>query len=262
MKLHVRESGVPTGLPVVLLHAFPLSGEMWQPQREALKAFRVLAPDMRGFGRTPLVAPFLIEHLVDDILETLDELGVKKSVFVGNSMGGYAALRLAEKAPERVRALILCDTRAEADGNEAKLKRAATIELVRSKGLAAFAGPFLQGALAPRTLSASPMAVDFLRQMILRAQPEAVMHALAALAARTETLPALPSFRFPTLILVGSQDQLTPLSCSETLRGRIVGSQLQIIPDAGHFTSVENPQAFNRAVSSFLAGLAPLGDRV
>jgi len=262
MKLHVRESGVPTGLPVILLHAFPLSGEMWQPQREALRTFRVLAPDMRGFGRSPLVAPFLIEHMVDDILETLDGLGVKKAVFVGNSMGGYVALRLAEKAPERVRALILCDTRAEADGNEAKLKRAATIELVRTKGLSAFAEPFLQGALAPRTLSGSPMAVEFLRQMILRAQPEAVMNALLALASRTETLPSLSSFRFPTLILVGSLDSLTPLACSETLRGRIVGSELQIIPDAGHFPSVENSKAFDGAVSAFLAQLAPSGDRV
>ena len=118
MRLALRESGVPTGPPVVFLHAFPLASGMWEPQREAMKSFRVLAPDMRGFGKTPLVAPFLIEHMVDDVLETLDGLGVPQAVFVGNSMGGYVALRLAEKAPQRVRALVLCDSRAEADGNE------------------------------------------------------------------------------------------------------------------------------------------------
>lgn len=255
MKLSVRESGVPTGLPVVLLHAFPLSGAMWEPQRPALKEFRVLALDMRGFGGTPLVAPFLVEHMVDDVLETLDALGVEKAVFLGNSMGGYAALRLAEKAPARVLALVLCDSRAEADGNEARIKRAAAIESVRTRGLDAFAEPFLKGALAPQTWTHSPMAVDFLRRMIVKASADAVMNALMALAARTETLPALSSFRFPVLILVGSHDQLTPLACSETMRGRITGSQLHIIPDAGHFPSVENPSVFNDRVVSFLKRL-------
>jgi len=255
MKLHLRESGVPTGLPVVFLHAFPLSSGMWEPQREAFKGFRVLAPDLRGFGSTPLVAPFLVEHMVDDVLETLDGLGVPQAVFVGNSMGGYVALRLAEKEPQRVRALVLSDSRAEADGNEARIKRAASIESVRTLGMSAFAEPFLKGALAPQTWARSPMAVDFLRQLIVKASPEAVMNALAALAARTETLPALSSFRFPALILVGSHDQLTPLACAETMRGRITGSELHVIPDAGHFPSVENPSAFNARLRSFLTRL-------
>ena len=121
--------------------------------------------------------------------------------------------------------------------------------------MAAFAEPFLKGALAPQTPVKSPMAVDFLRQMIVKASPEAVMNALVALAARTETLPALSSFRFPTLILVGSHDQLTPLSCSETMRGRISGSEMHIIPDAGHFPSVENPAVFNERLLSFLKRL-------
>lgn len=255
MRLSSRESGVPAGLPVVFLHAFPLSSEMWEPQRKALKEFRVLALDMRGFGNTSLVAPFLIEHMVDDVLETLDACGVEKAVFLGNSMGGYVALRLAEKAPGRVKALVLADSRAEADSNEARLKRAAAIESVRTRGMSAFAEPFLKGALAPQTWSRSPMAVDFLRQMIVKASPEAVMNALTALAARTETLPALSDFRFPALILVGSHDQLTPLACSETMRGRIAGSELHIIPDAGHFPSVENPAVFNDRLLSFLKRL-------
>ncbi|OGR93779.1 MAG: hypothetical protein A2V88_05135 [Elusimicrobia bacterium RBG_16_66_12] len=255
MRLALRESGVPTGPPVVFLHAFPLASGMWEPQREAMKSFRVLAPDMRGFGKTPLVAPFLIEHMVDDVLETLDGLGVPQAVFVGNSMGGYVALRLAEKAPQRVRALVLCDSRAEADGNEARLKRAAAIESVRAGGMAAFAEPFLKGALAPQTWTRSPMAADFLRQLIVKASPEAVMNALAALAARTETLPALSDFRFPALILVGSDDRLTPLACSETMRGRIAGSELRVVPDAGHFPSVENPAVFNDRLLTFLKRL-------
>lgn len=255
MKLAFRESGVPTGLPVIFLHAFPLASGMWEPQREALKGFRVLALDMRGFGSTPLVAPFLIEHMVDDVLETLDACGVDRAVLVGNSMGGYVALRLAEKAPGRVKALVLADSRAEADSNEARIKRAAAIESVRAAGMSAFAEPFLKGALAPQTWSRSPMAVDFLRQMIVKASPEAVMNALMALAARTETLPALSSFRFPALIMVGSHDPLTPLACSETMRGRITGSELHIIPDAGHFPSVENPAVFNDRLLSFLKRL-------
>src|SRR5580698_7411978 len=135
MKLSIREAGDPRGLPVVLLHGFPLSSAMWEPQFEALKSFRVLAPDFRGFGGTPLAAPWFVEHAVDDVLSSLP---VEKAVFVGLSMGGYVALRLAEKEPSRVRALVLCDTRAEADANENKIKRAASVDLVRARGVEAF----------------------------------------------------------------------------------------------------------------------------
>jgi pimeloyl-ACP methyl ester carboxylesterase len=252
MKLSVRESGDPKGLPVVLLHAFPMSSAMWEPQLEALKAFRVLAPDLRGFGGTPLTRPWFIEHAVDDVLESVPE----KCVYVGLSMGGYVALRLAEKAPARVKALVLADTRAEADGNEAKIKRAAAVDFVRARGVAAFAAPFFQDALAPATLTGKPKVVEFLKGIAAASTPEAVMGALAALAARGDMTAALPQIKAPACVLVGSQDKITPLPLAEVLRTRIPGAELHLIPDAGHFSNVENPAVFNERLVSFLKRLS------
>jgi 3-oxoadipate enol-lactonase len=255
MKLSALTWGDPQGLPVVLLHAFPLSGAMWEPQREALAGFRVIAPHLRGFGDTPLIGPWLVEHAAADVLETLSGLGIEKAVFVGLSMGGYVALRIAEAAPERLRALVLCDTRAEPDANENKAKRAAAMDFVRKNGVAAFAGPFLKDALADKTKLENPKAVESLRSLASKAAPEAVLHALAALAARPDALPGLSKITVPTAVFVGSQDKLTPLAMSETMRSRIPGAQLHVIPDAGHFSSVENPAAFNERLVSFLKRL-------
>ncbi|MDE2140901.1 MAG: alpha/beta fold hydrolase [Elusimicrobia bacterium] len=251
MKLSVRESGDPKGLPVVLLHAFPLSSAMWEPQYAALAAYRVLAPDLRGFGGTPLSAPWFIEHAVDDVLESVPE----KCVFVGLSMGGYVALRLAEKAPGRVRALVLCDTRAEGDANENKIKRAAAVDFVRSRGVAAFAEPFFRDALAPATLTGKPKVLEFLKGIAAKASPEAVTAAMAALAARGDMVASLPGVKVPTSVMVGSQDKITPLPLAELLRTRIPGAELHIIPDAGHFSNAENPAAFNERLVSFLKRL-------
>ncbi len=245
MKLALREAGDPKGMPVVLIHGFPMSGAMWEPQLEALKAYRVLIPDLRGFGATPLVAPWMLEHSASDILETIPG----KAVFVGLSMGGYIALRIAEAAPERVSALVLCDTRAEPDANENKIKRAAAIDFVRANGVDAFLAPFLKDAVT------APKAAEFLRGVAAKASPEAVMAALVALAARPDAAPGLSKIKVPTAILVGSQDKITPLPLSEAMRSRIPGAELHIIPDAGHFSNAENPAVFNDRLTAFLSRL-------
>ena len=245
MRLFLSESGNAKGLQVVLLHAFPMSGEMWKPQLEALKDFRVLVPDLRGFGGTPLEAPWLVEHAAADMLETV----TGPFVAVGLSMGGYVALQLAATAPERVKGLVLCDTRAEPDANENKAKRAAAIDFVRKNGVEAFLGPFLKDAVA------NPKSLDFLKGVASKSKPEAVMAALAALAARPDAVPNLPKIKCPTAVLVGSQDKITPLPLSETMRSKIPGAELHLIPDAGHFSNAENPVVFNERLVSFLKRL-------
>ncbi len=255
MRLAVREAGSRKDPAVVLLHAFPLSGAMWEPQLPALEGFRAIMPDLPGFGGTPLRAPWFLEHAVDDLFETLDALGAAQAVLVGLSMGGYAALRAVEKRPERVRALVLADTRAEADSNEGKVKRARAVDFVRAHGAAAFADPFFQDALAPKTLAEGPRAVGFLKALAYQASPEAVMAALAALAARPDMSAALARITVPSMVLVGAHDKVTPLSAAELMRARIPGARLSVIPDAGHFSSVENPAAFNERLTAFLRGL-------
>ncbi len=241
MKLSVTRWGDPKGLPVVLLHAFPMSGAMWEPQKDALKAYDVHVPDLRGFGATPLVGPWLIEHAAADVLESVPE----NPVIVGLSMGGYVALQCAAKA----RALVLCDTRAEPDANENKVKRAAAIDFVRKNGVEAFLGPFLKDAVHNTKVH------GFLNGVAAKSTPEAVMAALAALAARPDAVPGLAKITVPTAVLVGSQDKITPLPLSEAMRSRIPGAELHLIPDAGHFSNAENPGVFNERLVSFLKRL-------
>lgn len=255
MKLAFRESGDPRGHAVVLLHAFPMSSAMWEPQLEALKSFRVVAPDLRGFGATPLSTPWFVEHAVNDLFETLTAAGVEKAVLVGLSMGGYVALRAVEKKPARVKALVLCDTRAEADANENKIKRAAAVDFVRSRGVGPFLDPFLNDSLAPKTKAEKPKVVEFLKSVALKSSPDAVMAALAALASRGDMTAALPGIKVPAAVLVGSQDKITPLPLAEAMRARIPGAELHLIPDAGHFSNAENPEAFNERLVSFLRRL-------
>jgi len=242
MKLSFREYGTPSGPQVVLLHAFPMSGAMWEPQVSSLKPYRVLIPDLRGFGATAASSPWLIEHAAADVLESFDG----KAVFVGLSMGGYVALQIAAAAPDRVRGLVLADTRAEPDANENKAKRAAAIDFVRKNGVDAFLAPFLKDAV--HNQSAMPM----LRAVAAKASPESVMAALAALAARPDAVPGLAKITVPTTVLVGSQDKITPPPLSETMRSRIPGAELHVIPDAGHFSNAENPAVFNDRLVSFL----------
>lgn len=245
MKLSVREWGNPRGPAVVLLHAFPMSGAMWEPQISALSAYRILIPDLRGFGGTPASSPWLIEHAAADVLESFEG----KAAFVGLSMGGYVALQIAATAPERVSGLVLCDTRAEADANENKVKRAAAIDFVRKNGVELFLGPFLKDAISNQKAS------SFLHGVAAKSSPEAVMAALAALAARPDQVPGLSKIMAPTAILVGSQDKITPLPLAETMRARIPGAELHIIPDAGHFSNAENPAVFNDRLLVFLKRL-------
>lgn len=242
MKLNIREWGDPKGPAVVLLHAFPMSGAMWEPQITALRGCRVLIPDLRGFGGTPLVAPWLIEHAAADVLESFEG----KAVFVGLSMGGYVALQVASSAPERVAGLVLCDTRAEPDANENKLKRAAAIDFVRKNGVEPFLGPFLKDAIHDQRAS------SFLHGVAAKSSPEAVMAALGALAARPDAVPGLAKITAPTAVLVGSHDKITPLPLSEAMRSRIPGAELHLIPDSGHFSNAENPAVFNERLLSFL----------
>lgn len=242
MKLNLREYGNSSGLKVVLLHAFPMSGAMWEPQISALSAYHVIIPDLRGFGGSAQSAPWLIEHAAADVLDSFDG----KAVFVGLSMGGYVALQIASAAPERVAGLVLCDTRAEPDANENKAKRAAAIDFVRKNGVEAFLGPFLKDAIFNQRASA------FLHGVAAKSSPESVMAALAALAARPDAVPGLSKITAPTAVLVGTHDKITPLPLSETMRSRIPGAELHLIPDAGHFSNAENPAAFNERLLSFL----------
>jgi 3-oxoadipate enol-lactonase len=242
------------GPVLLLLHAFPLGLAMWDEQVHALADGRQLVRfDARGFGGSPPGDGLLtMERIADDAVGVLDRLGVPSAVVAGLSMGGYAALALARRHPDRIRALVLADTRSGADSPEAKAARAAQAERVRREGARAIADAVLPKLLGATSHRERPDLVARVRSLIEANPPRGIADALAGLAARADSTPALREIRVPTLVVVGDEDAITPLAEAEALQRGIQGSRLAVVPRAGHLSNMENPAEFNRHVRSFL----------
>jgi len=280
MHLHVRESPAGAGAgkgTVVFLHGFPFDGSVWEPQLAALPAgWRGLAPDLRGFGESEMgnrpgevstgkraggrVAldsePVLtMARMADDIAELIDERAGGRAVVCGLSMGGYVAFELWRRHPDRVRALVLADTRAGADDDEARETRMRTAQTARSGGARPIATAMLPSLLAPATLEAESRVVEHVRDMILGTPSETLVAALAGMASRHDMTSVLPSIDVPTLVVVGEHDAITPPAGAREMAAAIPDTMLVEVPGAGHLANLEEPAAFNGALTTFLARL-------
>lgn len=246
-----------TGLPVVLIHGFPLNRTIWKPQfTELSKKYQLIAPDLRGCGESQRVSkPYPMEALADDVRALVRRLNLPRFVLGGLSMGGYVALAFYRDYPQMVEALILADSRAEADTDEAKKNRKALAELVIKEGSRVIAEQMTPKLLGKTTLAKKPRLVKELRELISSNSVTGIANASLAMAFRADSNPLLPKITCPTLILVGEEDTLTPVALSENLHRNIKNSQLEILPGAGHLSNMENPKAFNKAVKEFLKKL-------
>jgi 3-oxoadipate enol-lactonase len=257
--LHYKVAGPKRAPWLVLIHGFPFHLEFWKDQVPALsRRWRVLRYDLRGLGKSGLgPAPQLLEAYVDDLLALMDHVGAGRAVLAGLSMGGYIALRAAQKAPTRVAGLALCDTRAEADSDAAKLGRSAALATLRTQGLAAYVDGSLPKLLAPATLKRRPAVVRALRRLMMASPKAGVANGLVAMAGRTDSVAHLPELKIPVLCLVGAEDALTPPLVARGMHGAIPGARLAVIPGAGHVSNLEQPAAFNRALGAWLARIRP-----
>jgi pimeloyl-ACP methyl ester carboxylesterase len=264
MRIHLAENlwlgcdQAGSGVPLVLLHAFPLSRRMWERQRQELQSCcRILTPDLRGFGdSSPWDGPPSVERMADDILALVDRLlPAERIVLGGLSMGGYVALAFARKYPDRLRALILADTRAEADGPEARANREKTIALVRDHSAADVVEQMLPRLLAAATRDAKSEVVEEVRRLGAAQTREGVAAALQALRDRPDATSGLATIAVPTLVLVGAEDALTPPAVAQGLAAAIRGAQLAVIPEAGHLANLEQPERFNDLVATFVRRL-------
>jgi 3-oxoadipate enol-lactonase len=221
---------------------------MWDAQAAALAdSHQVIRFDCRGFGGSPPGDGLLtMERIADDAAGVLDRLGVASAVVGGVSMGGYAAFAMLRRHPERIHALVLADTRAGPDSPEARAGRAAQAEKVRREGAAAIADAVLPKLLGATSHRERPELVARVRRTIEANPPRGIADALAGLAARADSTPTLREIRVPTLVVVGEEDVITPLADAEALQRGIAGSRLVVIPRAGHLSSLENPDEFNR----------------
>jgi 3-oxoadipate enol-lactonase len=243
-----------SGPALLLLHAFPLGLAQWDDQARALSgAFQVVRFDARGFGGSPPGDGLLtMERIADDAAGLLDHLQLGAATVCGVSMGGYAAFAFARNHPTRLRGLVLADTKASADGEQARRVRAEQADKVRKEGTAAIVDAVLPKLLGKTSHEQRPQVVARVRDLILANPPRGITDALAGLAARADSTPTLRQLRVPTLIVCGEEDAITPPAESEAMQAAIPDSRLELIPKAGHLANLEDPDAFNRALEAFL----------
>jgi 3-oxoadipate enol-lactonase len=239
-----------SGPALVLLHAFPFDRRMWSQQLARLSdTRRVIAVDLRGFGESPLFGEPTLDELGDDVVTTLDALGVPMATVLGLSMGGYVALSLAERHRARLAALVLADTRAAGDSDVARAAREATMRQVRNDGPDAF----LDG-VPERLLSRH--ASDDLRQRVRDLcveRAETVLAATRAMAHRPDRTALLPRIDCPTLVICGGEDTTSPAPEMRSLASQIPDAEYVEIAGAGHLSNLEAPERFDEAVIRFLA---------
>ncbi len=245
-----------SGVPVVLLHGFPLDRRIWKDQVDPLsKQYRVIAVDLRGFGQSKSNTPFTMKSLAEDICSLLRAINATPCVLGGLSMGGYVALAFAREYQKDLRGLMLIDTRAEGDTSEGKAGRQKMIDLARTSGSKAVADQMMPKMLAPSTPKNQPAVAQDLQRIMEACPALTIEHALAAMRDRDDQTAFLPSISVPTLILVGQEDAITPPKMAEAMNAQIPRSKLVIIPDAGHMSPMEKPQEVTRAMQELLARL-------
>jgi pimeloyl-ACP methyl ester carboxylesterase len=258
VELYHRDAG--SGLPVVLLHAFPLSSAMWLAQREALAdGYRVITPDLRGFGGSPLPdddEPSL-DLMADDVAALLDAKGLDRVVLGGLSMGGYVTMAFLRRHAVRVAAVVLADTKAGADPQAARDNRERIAALVtdepESTVLVDEVLPSLFGAT---TAQDRPMVVGRMKAFVQAAPPAAVAWAQRAMAARPESFDTLAAVTVPALVVVGEEDGLAPVAEAEAMTAAMPDARLEVLAGAGHLTAMEVPDDFNIVLESFLSRLS------
>lgn len=259
----VQPSGGRQAGAVLFLHAFPLAADMWEPQLKSTPGgWRFVAMDMRGFGRSsPDAGPLdlaaagalSVDDYARDALSLLDHLGVREAVICGLSMGGYVAFAIYRLARQRVRGLVLADTRPDADSPEARAGRDRLIAAATRDGSGAVADAMMPRLLG-KTSRAERHALVERVSALARAQPaDSLGAALVRLKSRPDSTPLLPTISCPVLVVVGDEDEVTPPDTARQMHGQIADAALAVIGGAGHLSNLEQPDEFNEALSRFLA---------
>ena len=257
---HYREQG--QGIPLVLIHGFPLDHRIWAAQLAGLSdCCRVIAVDLKGFGESVSTEVFTMESLADELHQLLAQIGALPCVIGGLSMGGYVALAFAEKFAGDLKGFILIDSKSEADPRAAKENRQKLAELAMHGGAAhsgavPVAAQMLPKMLAPSTFGEKPKVVKTLQQIMEGVPPVTIANACYAMRDRPDRTSILSSFTFPSLIVLGELDAFIPASLGEAMKQLMPRGQLALIPKAGHMPPLEQPEALNEVVRQFMAGCA------
>ena len=254
--LDIGYDDVGSGMPVLFVHAFPLNRTMWAPQVSALvERCRCVAADLRGFGESSVRPPYAMAQYADDLVRLLDQLRLDRVVLVGCSMGGYVSFAFWRQHRDRVRALVLADTKATADTPEAVERRRQLIGVARTEGSTGVANLQVPSLIGKTAREKQPDTYDAVHRIMAQTSPDGIVGAIEAMMARPDSTPLLGTIDVPTLIVVGEEDVPTPVKDSRAMHERIPGSRLEIIAQAGHLSNLERPAAFNHVLTEFLGAL-------
>lgn len=253
----IREATAPDTAvkTIVFIHGFPFNKNMWIAQLEALPTdVTGIAIDVRGHGTSTMGHGFFsVDLFAGDLLEFLRKMKIEKAILCGVSMGGYIALRAHELAPDKIEGLVLSDTNSISDDNEAKAKRFETIRSVLEHGSRTFAISFAERVFSAHTRAHKQAAVESIKSSIRRNSVRSICATLLALAARTDTTSHLQNIQVPTLLLWGTEDQVTPKKQSEVFIKSIPQAKFVEFQQCGHLPNVEDPNGFNKALVTFLS---------
>jgi pimeloyl-ACP methyl ester carboxylesterase len=254
MTLAFEEFG--SGKPLVLLHAFPLSGKMWLPQIASIveNNFHVIVPDLPGFGKSKTFSNEInrMEAMAKAISELLIGLNIPKAIIGGLSMGGYVALNLFRLFPENFAGIILCDTTHSADTREKQLARFELIEKIEKMGMIAIVENVLPNLLGDYTKENNRQLITELNSEILQTNEKATIAALRGMAERKDHESILGKIKIPTLLIFGDEDKITDINNAQSMNASIPNSELKIIKNCGHLSNLEKPKEFNQILVEFI----------
>lgn len=245
------------GPALLLIHGFPLSRKIWQPQLEALsKGFRVIAPDLRGFGDSDAPdGPYSMDLFADDLVGLLDQLGIEQAVVCGMSMGGYVLMNLLDRYPARVRAACFMVTRAAADDDAGKERRLALARKVLAKGSQIVADAFNRVLFSAVAGDEEAGLIGEVGRIMLQTSSRGLAGGLLAMRERPDYTGRLGGFKLPALVMGAENDMAIPPEESRILAEGLPAARMVIIPSAGHMAGMENPAAVNRELREFLETL-------
>lgn len=240
---------------ILFVHGFPYDHFMWQAQiKDVSKNLFCVSYDIRGLGNSPAGdGQFTIEMFVDDLEKIIDELKLDRPILCGLSMGGYISLRAMERMAEKFSALILCDTKSEADDNQGKLKRAAAIKQINSGNYDELIEIFVRNCFGDKFVEQNNTKYREVVEQSKKNDPIGVKGCLLAMAGRTDTTESLSKINLPTLIICGSEDKLSPPAVMKPMSDEIPNSKFILIEEAGHMTPIENPEKVTLAIKEFLS---------
>ena len=242
------------GPAVVLLHPFPANHEFWMPVGEELSSrYRLILPDLRGHGESEVgEGPATMAKHTADLIRVMNDANLSRAPLIGVSIGGYILFEFWRRHRERVAALGLCNTKAPADNPEGRAGRLEAANDVLERGTEPFLQSMVSRVLAKTTQETRPDLVQGALRMMRQMSPEDIAQVQRGMAERPDSMDTLKTINVPTLLVTGDEDILTGINEAELMRQHIAGSQLQVIPKAGHYLPWEQPAEAVKLLRQFL----------